>query len=119
MKILLDANFLLIPFQFKVDIFSEIERIVDVNYELVTLKSCLNELKSLKEYKPMLKLAKEKNIKIIENINKPVDKEIIKYAVENQALVATQDKELKRKLKKEGINTITLRKKKFLVKIGT
>lgn len=118
MKILLDANFLLIPFKFKVDIFSEINRIMDFKYGLTTFKSCLNEIKNFKEYKSVLKLIKQKKVKIINNAKKPVDREIIKYAVKNNAIVATQDKELKKLLKKKGIVIITLRKKRHLIRRG-
>ena len=43
-KIMLDTNFLLIPFQFKVDIFSEIERICNFNYKLCIFEQSLEEL---------------------------------------------------------------------------
>ena len=43
-KIILDTNFLLIPAQFNVDIFSEIERICDFQYQLCIVDKTLSEL---------------------------------------------------------------------------
>ena len=43
-KILLDTNFLLIPSQFKVDIFSEIKRICNFSYKLYVLDKSVGEL---------------------------------------------------------------------------
>ena len=48
-KILLDTNFLLIPSQFKVDIFSELERICIFNYKLYVLDKTVDELKYIIE----------------------------------------------------------------------
>ena len=47
--ILLDANFLLIPYQFNVDIFEEIRLLMDEEYELVTLDVVVDELDKLQE----------------------------------------------------------------------
>jgi len=46
-KIILDTNFLLIPGNFKVDIFSEIEKIVNFKYELIILDKSLEELNNI------------------------------------------------------------------------
>ena len=46
-KIYLDTNFLLIPAQFKVDIFEEIERLMDKPYDLYVFDKSLKELEDL------------------------------------------------------------------------
>ena len=46
-KIILDTNFLLVPFQFNVDIFSEIERICDFQYSIFILDTTVDELKKV------------------------------------------------------------------------
>ena len=46
-KIILDTNFLLIPSQFNLDIFAEIERIVPGNCELFIIDKTIDELESL------------------------------------------------------------------------
>ena len=44
-KIILDTNFLMIPAQFNVDIFSEIHRICDFKYELYIIDKTIDELR--------------------------------------------------------------------------
>jgi len=123
-KIILDTNFLTLPHQFKIDIFNEIDRIMEENYELFTLDSVVYELKKLSKSKGKdaiaakigLELIKKKNIKIINTGEKNVDKAIV--AISNEDMIdATNDKILRKKLKNENIKTIYLRSKKYL-KIG-
>ena len=89
--VLLDTNFLMVPEQFGIDIFSEIERIVP-DCELVTLKSVILELEKIREHagKGRDKIAagvaleiignklKENKIKIIESSGH-VDEFILKF----------------------------------------
>jgi len=132
--IVLDTNFLLIPGQFKVDIFRELERIIDAPYRLVVLDATIDELKELRDKKGAkgrdkdaaklaLRLVQAKtetqNINIVTSAEPYVDRAILKMAQEDQKdkklVVATQDQELKRLLKKAGTKTITLRQKKYLI----
>ena len=117
-NIILDTNFLMIPAQFKVDIFSEIDRIVNDKYQLYVLKGTIEELnKIIKEQKHKhkmaaklaLKLIKAKGLKILDINQKPVDK--ILTELSKEYIIATQDKELKKEIK----NKIILRQKKYLV----
>lgn len=123
-KILLDTNFLLVPYQFKVDIFSEIDRIIIAKYEIIVLDKTVEELENIvKNQKGKDKEAAKFALKLIEN-KKPImiktnndkktDDIILDYAIKEDYLVATQDKDLKRKLINHGIEVIVLRKKKFL-----
>ena len=123
-KILLDTNFLLIPPQFKVDIFSEIERICYFNYKLYILDRTVDELeniikkqkgKSKEAAKLALKIIKLKGIeKIKTEKGIDVDAAIIE-AAKKGFIVATQDKILKKRLKMQNIPVITLRQKKYLI----
>ena len=125
MKILLDTNFLLIPVQFKVDIFAEIDRIMDEPYRLYVLEKSIEELKKIvKEQKGKhkeaaniaLKLIKQKSLNTIKNsTNDSVDDIIVEIGEEYT--IATQDKELKQRLKEKNIKVITLRGKKYLTKV--
>ena len=122
-KILLDTNFLLAVYQFKVDIFSEIERICRFNYGIFVLDKSIGELKNIIEKqkgkhkeaaKIALQLLRLKNVKEIKtNSKEHTDRIILEYAKKGY-IVATQDKDLKRKLIDHGIEVIVLRKKKFL-----
>lgn len=121
-KILLDTNFLLIPAHFKVDIYSEIERICDFPFQLYVLDKSLIELENIINYqrgkeKAAAKLAKAiliaKKPKTLKTTSKDyVDKVILGL---KGFIVATQDKELRSQLKKQGVRTIVLRQKKYLV----
>ena len=130
-SIVLDTNFLLIPGQFKVDIFRELERIMDAPYTLQVLDATVDELKELAGKKGAkgrdkdaaklaLKLVQAKtetqNINMVTSAEPYVDQAILTMAKEDKKLVvATQDQELKRLLKKAGTKIITLRQKKYLI----
>jgi len=121
-KIILDTNFLTIPFQFNIDIFEEIDRVVEGDYELTTLDCVVEELKKLKKArgkdavaaKVALIMIKEKKIKIIKTHEKNVDKTIYKISDKN-TIVATNDKNLMQKLKEKNVKIIYLRSKTHLV----
>ena len=123
-KILLDTNFLLAVYQFKVDIFSEIDRICNFNYELCVLDKTIGELKNImgkqkgkhkEAARIALQLLKLKNAREIKaSSKKNTDDAILDCAIKEGYLVATQHKDLKRKLINHGIEVIVLRKKKFL-----
>lgn len=121
-KIILDTNFLLIPAQFNVDIFTEINRIILEKYRLFVLDKTIDELKKITKDKKQtqknkraaklaLQLIKAKNIKILKTKEDlPVDDLIVKL---KGCMIATQDLGLKRRLK--GVKIITLRAKKTLI----
>ena len=132
--VLLDTNFLLIPAQFKVDIFAELGRICDFSYEVVVLEATVNELQGIMEDKTAsakdrraaglgLQLIKAKNVRVIKverKVFKSPDKAILEFAVAGNRLVnrsvfvATQDKELKDNLRARGVCVIILRQKQHL-----
>ena len=122
-KVIIDTNFLMVPYKFKVDIFSEFERICDFNYKLYIFEQSINELKVIMEKQSgknkkaaqfALKLIKLKNIKIIKSgENKEVDS-LILQSVNKNTIIATQDKKLKKELLKKGSAVIILRQKKYL-----
>jgi len=120
-KVILDTNFLLIPGQFKVDIFSEIKRIIDDTYELCIIDGTLTELNDITDKakkgsdkraaKLALSLIDSKKFKQIKS-DKIVDDAILQ---QKNVIVATQDAELVKKLHKKGVKTIGLRKKSYLI----
>lgn len=108
-KIILDTNFLLYCLRNKIDLFGELNRILNVNYEICILDKTLDELENKKNSKLAINFAK-KYFKIIETEEGNVDDLLLKQ----QAITATMDKELKEKLKKEKKQVIILRQKKYL-----
>ena len=122
-KVILDTNFLLIPGQFGVDIFTEIDRICQFPYTLYIVDKTLQELESILQNqrgkaKEAVKLAlgiiKAKNINTLPSANKSVDDAIVDAATEDM-IVATQDAALKQRLKDKAGGIITLRQKKYLI----
>ncbi len=126
-KIILDTNFPILPFSMKVDIFSEIARIMHEPYEIVLLEEVENELhKIIREQKGKHKdsakaalrlleakdVKKEKGLKSQDNSKTLVD-DIIFDLADKSTIIATQDKDLKARLKAKGIKVIYLRKKKL------
>jgi len=123
-KILLDTNFLMLPVQNKVDIFSEIARICDSDYSLYVFDKSIDELdkiistgklKDRQAAKIAKALIKSKNIDIINSAHGDVDELILESAKTERFIVATLDKELKCRLKEIGIRIITLRKGRYLI----
>jgi rRNA-processing protein FCF1 len=124
LKIVLDTNFLVHAVTFGVDVFSELERILDVKYTVCILDRSLDELEKLineakfsekKASKVALGLIKSKNINIIPTrSNKPVDDLLVSLDPKTHA-VATQDRELKSRLKKQKIKVFTIRQKKYII----
>ena len=126
-KIILDTNFLLVPMQFKVDIFSEMERICHFNYKIYVYEQTINELKEIankqsgKDKKAALlalKLISLKSITIIKNSKDRIVDDIILENLDKNMIVATLDKDLKTKLLEKKAAVIFLRQKKYLEIFG-
>lgn len=120
-----DTNFLLIPGQFGVDIISELNRILDVKFEIAVPNIVLDELnvierkakgKDLMAVRMAKKLAEMfEVIEIGKFGEKPIDEQIFEFAVKNSnVVVCTNDKLLKKKLRERGIPVVYLRQKKIL-----
>jgi len=95
------------------------DRIIDEKYEIFVVDKTLEELEKLikgnkekdkKAAKLAKQLIKKNKVKIINTQGKNVDEIIIKIK-DKDTIVATQDKELRKKLKGD---VIVLRQKKYL-----
>ena len=117
-KVLLDTNFLLDAIRFKVDfsIFQELEE----NIEIFISSETLREVKSIANKRTKegrwaliaLRLVESGQIKVTQSLKKNVDEDLIALAKKEGFMVATNDKDLKEKLKKENVRVICLRNKK-------
>jgi len=117
-KVLLDTNFLLDAIRFKVDfsIFQELEE----NIEIFISSETLREVKSIANKRTKegrwaliaLRLVESGQIKVTQSLKKEVDEDLIALAKKEGFMVATNDKDLKEKLKKENVRVICLRNKK-------
>ncbi len=119
-KIVLDANFLMVPAQFKLDIFEEIRRIMNEPYDLITMSPVAGELQKIASGKSKdagtarvaLELIKIHNVKVIDASGR-ADAAIMKICDRN-TVVCTQDKRLQNALKKKGVRILAMRKKSHL-----
>ncbi len=123
-KVILDTNFLLIPGRFKVDIFSEIANVCDFEFELFVFDGTITELEKIVNEAKLrfkdaakigLELIKQKKVNVIKGSDDSVDNDIVAMAEKEQITVATQDKELKRRLKEKKAQIIDLKQKQYLV----
>ncbi|MBI4143575.1 hypothetical protein HY487_01680 [Candidatus Woesearchaeota archaeon] len=121
-KVIIDTNFLMIPYKFRVDIFSEINRICNFNYKLFIMENTVEELKSIvknqagrdkKAAQFALKLIGLKNIETIASKENDVDSAILSMAGKD-TVVATLDGFLKNQLFEKEASVIVLRQKKYL-----
>lgn len=115
MKILLDTNFLMVPVQFNVDIYSQL------GGTLYTLETCVGELKYLAKKKGKigvqaklaLQIMKDRKVKILKSNNRG-DTGILEKASTKKYTIATNDVELIEKLKQMKASVIRLRQKKIV-----
>jgi rRNA-processing protein FCF1 len=123
-KIIIDTNFLLIPGKFRIDIFSEINKIADFKYELCIIDKTIYELNKIINNEELnmkdklnakigLHLVESNKVKKIESSEDNVDDAIVSAADKN-TVVATSDKELKRRLREKGVKILNLMKKQYL-----
>jgi rRNA-processing protein FCF1 len=119
MKFLLDANFLMIPGKFKVDIFQELEKFG--RPELYTIDLVAKELARLSKAKGRsafsaklgLYFIQQKDIGILETEGRNADKELLALAGKGYT-VCTQDKALTAKILKAREKVVFLRQGKYL-----
>ena len=120
-EVVIDTNFFMVPFQFNVDIISELEKKLP-SYKLTTPSFVINELKGLKRNNKgkirlnanlALKLANSskieiKDISLLEN--ETVDDALLRVS----EVLATNDIELKNRAKDKGITVAYLRQKRYI-----
>ena len=121
--VLLDTNMVLVPAQFKIDVYDEIKR-MHPDYRIGILRGTVEELEILatrnntlaKEVKLAKDIMRKEKIEILESQG-PVDDALIQKG-KTGMIIATNDKELRKKLQKEGVKTIYLRNKERIVESG-
>ena len=124
-EIVIDTNFFMVPFQFNVDVITELEKTLP-SYKLTTPSFVINELKGLKNNNIgktrlnanlALKLANSskieiKDISLLEN--ETVDDALLRVS----EVLATNDIELKNRAKEKGITVAYLRQKRYIAVDG-
>ena len=117
--VLLDSNFILVPLTLGIDIFQEIPRLMSRPIELVLLDAVRRELEELaRSSGPKLRRQISSSLQSAESgcrvvgassVGKSVDDLLVRVALENHCLVATNDRDLKRKLRRLGVPVIFVR----------
>ncbi len=124
MKLLLDTNFLMIPFTLKVDIFSQFKEF-DPHSTFSVIDRTVQELQYLQNKgsgndkaaaKMALQALKKLKIAVIptEQSFKNVDQVLVDIAQKYALSVATQDRALQVQLKKIQVPVYRLRQKKYV-----
>ncbi|MCW4016495.1 MAG: nucleotide-binding protein [Candidatus Bathyarchaeota archaeon] len=123
LKIILDANFFFVPSQFNLDIFEELANLLNRRFEPVLLSSTQKELEGLAHSSPKvnkqallaLRFAEKCSFVSAEKVlTESYDDVIVRVASEWSCPVATNDKELRKRLREKGVPVIFLRQKRRL-----
>jgi len=119
-KIMLDTNFLVAPFQLSIDLFEEIDRLYPVN-KVYTLEDAVQEAKSIEEgrYKALVeKLIETQDIEVLETeketdssrkVEKEKEVDDLLVNICDEFIIATNDRELKERLVKQGAEVLFIR----------
>jgi len=127
LKVILDANALFVPLQFKLDIFEEVKQLLDRNVEYILLSSVKRELELLaagnepkmrREANFALRLAEKCKLVTVEDHCEKVDDVILRVAKSWGVPVFTNDRLLRTRLRDISVPVIYLRQKSRLVIVG-
>ncbi len=136
-KVVIDSNFILLPFQYKINYFEEITYLLEGSTNFMIYQQSLDELNAKKarnEEKQKFQLQYEAGLRYLEkmqssydlqivnerkNLDETTDEFLIRKLKElNNAsfrvFLASNDKNLRREARKIKVNLIFLRSKKFL-----
>jgi rRNA-processing protein FCF1 len=119
--VLLDANALMMPGQFGIDLFGQIGELVGA-YQPLVLEEVRGELSGLSMGRGRHAAAARLGLSLVERCRivpaspegGPVDAKIAAFAEGHRCMVATNDKELRNHLLSRGIDVIFIRKQKKL-----
>jgi rRNA-processing protein FCF1 len=133
--IIFDTNALFIPFEFKINLDSELKRLFG-EYEIVIPTCVLKEIRRLSNTERFGKMAlclAEKisqpnwyldiEMKLLNELTEkpqiydenPIDNQILEIAKNINGIVLSNDRDFLKKLTANDVKTISLRKKKYLV----
>lgn len=125
LKIILDSNALFVPLQFKIDVFEELKKLLNMKFELILLSPIRHELEKIAEKgSPKMRrnasyaLKMAEKCKLIELDEKTAgsspDDTIFKVAREWKSPVFTNDRELRKRLRNINVPVIYVRQKSHL-----
>lgn len=121
--IVIDTNFLLIPFRYRIDILRELDYMVEASHVFVVSSRTLTELKKIGKKIGKDGMAARLALKLVEanaaridtvESEEHVDDWIVRFAKANRAIVCTNDSELRRRLRAAKIKVVTMKSKSKL-----
>ncbi|WP_295722703.1 PIN domain-containing protein [uncultured Methanobrevibacter sp.] len=122
-EVVIDTNFFMAIFQFKIDILDELKKVVP-SYKLTTPKFVISELEGLKTNKNQnirkqaamaLKIAKSGDVEIMDvsTLNgESVDDALLR--ISKSKILATNDSQLKKRAKEASIQVAYIRQKRYV-----
>ena len=120
-KVILDSNALFVPLQFKIDIFNDLGRLLNRNFELILLSPVKRELEALAEKGspkmrknasyPLKFAEKCKYVEVSVSASTLTDDIIVKIAKEWGFPVFTNDRQLRKRLRDISVPVIYVRQK--------
>jgi len=123
-KVILDSSFLFIPTQFHIHIFEELAKLLNRRYEPLLLSSTYNELRTIAERgserlrrqaKLALRLAQKCHLLEVEKgAEESHDDVIVRVALTMPVCVATNDRTLRKRLRRNNVPVIYMRQKSHL-----
>ena len=122
-KAIIDTNFLMMMFQLKVDVVNELKLKLPSYYELIVPSVILDELSLLKKTlrgKDKLaasmayQYAQQKPFKVIDVQKDMAVDDVLLNLCDDKDVLCTNDKNLRRRARKRGINVIYLRQHKLM-----
>ncbi|MCD6164306.1 MAG: hypothetical protein J7J30_02585 [Candidatus Odinarchaeota archaeon] len=124
LKVVLDTNMLMLPVQLNINITAELDKLLELKYEIVVPEGVIDELKKLlnssnpkvqRIAKFALELAKEfKIIPLRPKIGESTDQLLVQLAKKKDYIICTCDNELRRKIREVGSPVIFLRQMSHL-----
>jgi rRNA-processing protein FCF1 len=120
-RVLLDANALMMPVQFGIDLYEEL-RCLFGDYEPLTLDEVVEELRGISRGRGRdaaaarvgLTMAEHSTIVPSGSTADRVDDRLIQYAQREGCVVVTNDRVLRKALLEKGIDVVSMRKQKQL-----
>jgi len=125
LKVVLDTNMLMLPVQLNINITAELDKLLELKYEIVVPEGVIDELKKLfnvsnpktqRIAKFALKLAKKfKIMPLRPKVGESTDQLLVRLAKKKDYVICTCDNELRRKIREVGAPVIFLRQMSHLV----
>jgi rRNA-processing protein FCF1 len=123
-KVILDSNAFFVPLDFRIDILDDLKKLLNRNFELILISQVKEELEALvKKGSPKMRKKASYALKFAEKCNyvdvnasasAQTDDVIVKTAKEWKAMVFTNDRGLKEKLRNISVPVIYVRQKSRL-----